>query len=451
MTVRERLPFRAALIIALALAGAKFLVQLAAIAGYGIFRDELYYVACARHPAWGYVEFPPLAPMLLRISTAVLGDGVFGIRLPMAIAGAALVALTSLLTREIGGCWYAQFLAGLAVIAAPVWLLAHHIYSPNGFEPLWWMGCAWLFVRYVKTGNARLWLWFGLLAGIGLMNKHSMLFFGFALVCGMLLTPARKAFRERDFWLGGALALLIFLPHLIWQVRTGFPLIEFLTRAEKVKNYIQPPAEFFGAQALMLHPLLLPLWLAGLAFFFTPRGRPYRALGWAYLVIYALMTLLHGKPYYLVPAYPMLFAGGAVLVEAAIERLRRKWLKPALAAIVILAGAATAPLTLPVLPVETYLRYQGFLGISEVKTERHRMGPLPQVYADMFGWENMAARVADAYHQLPGAEQARAVVFGRTTGRPPPSIITPRAMDCRRQSADTTTIACGVPAAPGTW
>lgn len=166
----------------------------------------------------------------------------------------------------------------------------------------------------------------------------------------------------------------------------------------------------------MLHPLLLPLWLAGLAFFFTPRGRPYRPLGWAYLVIYALMTLLHGKPYYLVPAYPMLFAGGAVLVEAAIERLPWNWLKPALAAIVILAGAATAPLTLPVLPVETYLRYQGFLGISEVKTERHRMGPLPQVYADMFGWENMAARVADVYHQLPGAEQARAVVFGQNYG-----------------------------------
>jgi hypothetical protein len=394
----------------------KLAVQVAAIPGYGIFRDELYYLACGQRLAWGYVEFPPLIGVIARGMTAAFGDGLFGIRLAPAVAGAALVAMTCLIVREFGGGRFAQLLAGLAVIAAPVWLSLHHFLSPNAFEPLFWMGCAWLFIRYAKSGDARLWLWFGLAAGIGLMNKHSMLLFGFALVVGMLLTPARAALRERRLWMGGAVAFLIFLPHLVWQVREGFPLIEFLRRADAVKNYIQSPVEFFGGQVLMLHPLLLPVWLAGLWFFFSRAGRPWRALGWAYVVMFALLIALRGKPYYLVPAYPMLFAGGAVLLERAIERRAWNWMKPAAAALVVAAGAATAPLALPVLPVETYIRYAAFMGVGEVRTERHEMGRLPQLYADMHGWENMAARVAEVYHALPAEERAQAVVFGRNYG-----------------------------------
>ena len=403
--------------IALILAVLKLAIQLVAIPGYGIFRDELYYLACGRHLAWGYVEFPPLTPFLARLVTTAFGDGLFAIRLPMALAGAALVLLTGLLVRELGGGRFAQWLAGLAVIAAPVWLLSHHLLSPNGFDPLFWMGCAWLFIRYVKTGDTRLWLWFGLVAGIGLLNKHAILFFGFALVAGMLLAPARRAFRERNFWLGGAIAFLIFLPHLVWQVRTGFPLIEFLRNAERVKNYIPSPVEFFLGQAVMLQPLLVPLWLAGLAFFFFTRaGKPYRALGWTWLIVFVLMVLLHGKPYYLVPAYPMLLASGAVLAESAIERRGWNRLEPAIAALVAIAGAVTLPLALPVLPVESYIRYAAFLGFQDVRTERHQMGPLPQVFADMFGWEAMAVRVAEVYHTLTPGEQARAVVFAQNYG-----------------------------------
>ncbi|HWQ56528.1 MAG TPA: glycosyltransferase family 39 protein [Bryobacteraceae bacterium] len=394
----------------------KLAIQLAAVPGYGIFRDELYYLACGRRLAWGYVEFPPLIAAVTKAMTSAFGDGLFGIRLAPALAGAALVVLTCLFAREFGGGRFAQVLAGMAVIAAPVWLLLHHFLSPNAFEPLFWMGCAWLFVRYAKTGDAGLWLWFGLVAGVGLMNKHSMLLFGFGLVAGMLFTPARAAFRERRLWLGGAIAFLIFLPHLVWQVREGFPLIEFLRRADQVKNYIQSPVEFFTAQAIMLHPLLLPLWLAGLWFLFSSAGRQWRPLGWAYVVVFGLLVLLHGKPYYLVPVYPMLLAAGAVLLERAIERRNWNWLKPATVAAVVAGGVVMAPLTLPVLPVETYIRYAATLGISEVRTERHQMGRLPQVYADMHGWENMAARVAEVYHALPPEERQQAVVFAQNYG-----------------------------------
>jgi hypothetical protein len=409
--------WKSAVTLAAVLAAAKLLFQLATLPGYGVFRDELYYLACAHRLAWGYVEFPPLTPLIARISTAVFGDGLFGIRFPMVLAGAAMVALTCVLARELGGGRFAQWIAGLAAFVAPIWLVAHHVLSPNGFEPLFWMGCAWLFIRWVKTGDSRLWLWFGLLAGIGLLNKHSMLFFGFALVAGMLLTPARKAFRERNLWLGGAVAFLIFLPHLVWQVRTGFPLIEFLTRAEKVKNYIMSPAEFFKSQVLLLNPVLLPLWLAGLAFFFTRPGKPWRALGWAYLVIFALMLALHGKPYYLVPAYPMLLAGGAIVLESAIDRRGWRRLKPALAAVAIVSGAALAPFAVPLLPPETFIAYAKAAGMSEeLRTERHKMGPLPQMYADMFGWEDQARTIAGICRKLPPEEQARAVVFGQNYG-----------------------------------
>lgn len=394
----------------------KLAIQLAVVPGYGIHRDELYYLACGRRLAWGYVEFPPLIGVVAKAMTAVFGDGLFGIRLAPALAGAGLVVLTCLIAREFGGGRFAQVLAGLAVIAAPVWLLVHHLLTPNGFEPLFWMGCAWLFIRYAKTGDTRLWLWFGLVAGVGLMNKHSMLLFGFGLVAGMLFTPARAVFRECRLWMGGAIAFLIFLPHLVWQVREGFPLIEFLRRADQVKNYIQSPAEFFSGQVMMLHPVLLPLWLAGLWFLFSNAGRAWRPLAWGYVVVFGLLILLHGKPYYLVPAYPMLFAAGAVFLERAVERRNWAWLKPATVALVVAAGAVTAPLMLPVLPVETYLRYTSLLGTGDVRTERHQMGRLPQLYADMHGWENMAARVAEVYHALPPEERRQTVVFGQNYG-----------------------------------
>jgi hypothetical protein len=167
----------------------------------------------------------------------------------------------------------------------------------------------------------------------------------------------------------------------------------------------------------MMNPITLPIWLAGLYFFlFSRSGRMYRALGWAYLVMLATFVLLHGKIYYLLPAYPMLLASGGVQVEAMIRERGWKRLKPAIIIVVLAAGAALAPMALPLLPVHTYIRYARTLGIDEIKTEIHERGRLPQHYAAMFGWENMAARVAGVYNGLPAEEKPKTAVFARNYG-----------------------------------
>jgi 4-amino-4-deoxy-L-arabinose transferase-like glycosyltransferase len=219
--------------IVIALALAKLLFHLVTFHGYGIFRDELYYLACSRHLAWGYVEFPPLIAVLTRAVTMVLGESLFAIRLLPAVPGAGLVALTAMIARELGGGRFAQALASLAVMVAPAWMSIDHILNTNAFEPLFWPGSVWLAIRAWNTGDSRYWLGFGAVAGLGLQNKQAMLFFGFGIAAGLLLTPLRKSFAQRNLWLGGVIAALIFLPNIVWEIRLGWPTLEFLENAVK--------------------------------------------------------------------------------------------------------------------------------------------------------------------------------------------------------------------------
>ena len=411
----ERKLFWTASRIVMALALMKLLLHLLTYRGYGIFRDELYYLACSRHLAWGYVEFPPMIAVLTRAVTAVLGEGLFAIRLLPALAGAVLVVLTAMIARELGGGRFAQGLAGLSVICAPGWLGNNHILNTNPFEPLFWAGCAWMTIRAIKTGDSRYWLWFGLVAGLGLMNKHATLFFGFAMVIGLLLTPARKAFAQRNFWIGGAIAALIFLPNVLWEIHWGWPTLEFLRNATRFKNAILTPWQFITAQ-FVLTGAASPVWCAGLRFYFTRRGRTYRVLGWAYMVIAVLLFVLRGKGYYLLPAYPMLVGAGGVRLEEVIGQRAWNWLKPALVTAMLAVTLVALPLAIPVLPPQTFIRYAAWLGFH-FEEERHQMGPLPQFYADMFGWQNMAEQVAAVFHSLSPEEQAHTAIYAQDYGQ----------------------------------
>ena len=192
------------------LSACKLLVHLYAGRHYGYFIDELYYLACSRHLAWGYVDQPPLIAWITWLARSVLGESLPAIRFLPAVAGAGEVALAALIARELGGKRFAQGLAALATLAAPGILVVDNLLSMNAFEPLFWMGCAWLLIRIVKTGNQSLWLWFGILAGFGLENKYSMLIFGASIVFGLLLTPQRRVLASPWLWVGGALAFLIF-------------------------------------------------------------------------------------------------------------------------------------------------------------------------------------------------------------------------------------------------
>jgi hypothetical protein len=405
--------------VALYFSAFKLLLHFLTNGRYGYFRDELYYLACAEHLDWGYVDQAPLIAVVAWAQRAVLGDSLFAVRFLPAVAGAAMVLLTGLIARELGGARFSVALSCLALIVAPSYLAGNNILTMNAFEPLFWVACAYLFVRVVKTGDESLWLRFGVVAGLGLMNKHSTLAFGFAFVAGLLLTPARCYFLSRRLWLGGAVALLNFLPNVLWQIAHGWPTVEVLRNADKNQNVAFSLAEFVKGQVLFMHPLTLPVWAAGLYFYLASKaGRPFRALGWAYVALFALMVVFRAKIYYLVPFYPILLAAGGAQAEAWLARPGwRARLRPAALALLAVGGAVMAPLALPVLPVETFIRYQRALGVEPPRLEKLSLRELPQHYADMFGWEEMTEQVARVYHSLPEGERARCAVFARNYGQ----------------------------------
>src|SRR5512139_2737294 len=234
-----------------AIASAKLLVHLATASRYGYFGDELYFLACGEHLDWGYVDQPPLVGLVAWLVRHTLGTSLFAIRSVSAVAGAGLVLMTGLLAREMGGGRFAMGLSALASALAFVYVVMHHLFTMNAFEPLFWTGCAYLVVRIVKTGDQRLWLWFGLLAGLGLENKYSMAVYGLALAVGVLLSAERRAFRQAWIWLGAGVAFLVFLPNVVWNVRHDWPFLELMRNVRASgRDVALSPLEYVGHQVL---------------------------------------------------------------------------------------------------------------------------------------------------------------------------------------------------------
>ena len=403
----------------LCISACKLLVHLYAGRHYGYFVDELYYLACSRHLDWGYVDQPPLIAVITWLARSLLGDSLPAIRFFPAVAGAAEVALTALIARELGGKRFAQGLAAIAALVAPGFLAADSLLTMNAFEPLFWMGCAYLLIRIIKTGNPKLWIWFGMLAGVGLENKYSMLIFGAGMVVSLLLTPQRRALSSPWLWIGGALAFLIFLPNLLWNIHHHFPFLELHANIQRSGRDVPlGPLAFFAQEILTLLPLTLPIWLAGLWFyFFSKLGKPFRALGWAWVFTAAVIVTLSPRIYYLYPAFPVLFAGGSVMWEAWLARPPHQWLKLAYPALMVGAGVVLSPLVIPVLPPQMYIRYTKALHLQPPKIWAYKLGPLPQLYADQFGWEEMTATVARVYNSLPPEVRAKTAIFGQNYGQ----------------------------------
>ena len=393
------------------------LVHLLTNGRYGYFRDELYYIACGRHLAFGYVDQPPLSILLLRLSQLLLGDSLFAIRLLPALAGAAIVALTGMIAREMGGRSWAVALACAGSLCALFNLAVGNFFSMNAFEPLFWMGAAYLLVRIINGGSPTLWLWLGVLLGLGLENKHSTAFFGAGILVGLLLTPERRHFANKWIWLGGVIAFAIALPNILWQALHHWPTYELLSNiAHSNKNVALSPAQFIAQQINFMNPATLPLWLGGLVWLFGSRaGRRYCAIGIIYLVTLAEFIILHGKSYYLAPAYPMLFAAGGVAIER-VFAARYTWLKPILLATILMAGALFAPVIVPILPPDKLVAYMRAIHFEPPRTETSHTAILPQVFADQFGWEQMVGSVAHVYHHLRPEDEKRAAIFCENYG-----------------------------------
>jgi hypothetical protein len=400
----------------LGLAAVKVLVHFLSNGTYGYVRDELYYLACADHLAWGYVDHPPLSIFILAATRKLLGDSIFAIRLPVVLAGAGSVFVTGLIARELGGGRFAQASAALACLGMTTPLALSSFFSMNAFDYLAWTTAALLVVRLIRTDKPASWLGFGLLVGLALLNKISIAFLGFGLVVGLLLTPERRLLGDRRAWIGGLMAFVIFLPHLIWQAANGFPTLEFIHNAQQYKIVAMSPLQYIGAQVLLTSPFVVPLWLLGLVgLLAAPSLRRYRALGFAYLAVLGLFLIQHAKAYYLAPAYPMLVAAGAVVLET-LTRRRARWLRPATVVLLVLGGVLLAPLAMPILPPPSYVAYARRLGASAPAEERSRQGELPQIFADRFGWPDMVATIAQVYRSLPPAEQAEASIFAGNYG-----------------------------------
>jgi hypothetical protein len=389
--------------------------HLAFLPGYGVFRDELYYMANGRHPGWGYVDHPPLVGWVAWVVRQLAGDSHLALRAAAALAAAVTVFVAARVAKELGGGPFARLLTGLAAALAPVWLSLGSVYSMNVLDLLFWATLFWILARLLGGGDERLWLAFGVVAGLGLLNKISVLFLGFGLVVGLALARRWDVFRSRWFWIGGALAGLVFLPHLVWQQVHGWPTLEFMANARRYKMAPLSPAGFL--RETVLQTAVAPwLWILGLGWLLLAGAAVrFRALGVAFLTVLVVLIVTGGKPYYLAAAYTAPLAAGAVALEA-LTAQRVRWLRSVVVVAVVVVGLLLSPLGRPVLPVDAFVGYAAALGIEPGTEERQELGRLPQFYADMHGWHAMAEAVADVVRALPEADRAKACVFGQNYG-----------------------------------
>jgi hypothetical protein len=395
-----------------------FLAHLAGNPHYGFFRDELYFIICGRHPQFGYVDQPPVVP-LLAAATQLFGHSLVLLRALPALFAAAGAYTTCLLVSEFGGSAFAQVLAALVFFFTGVLMNFGMKVSPD-MVGLWtWPLLALFVVRLCKGASPKLWLVTGVVAGVSIESKYSVLFFLAALICGLLLTRQRRVLFSRWALGGAAIAAIIALPNFLWQWRYGFPMLELLRNGQNGKNLIVGPLAYLGQEIIITGLFLAVVWIIGLIWLLRNGG--VRFLGYAYIILIGEMMLFHGKHYYPADVYPILIAAGAVSIEA-VTHGRAAW-RVAVTAIVLLVGIALMPFAMPILPEETFVAYGAALGkalhISRAATATEagrETSALPGDWADMHGWPEMAATVAAVYNSLPPAERSQAVVFGNNYG-----------------------------------
>lgn len=379
--------------------------------GYGYFRDELYFLMCGRHLAWGYVDQPPLVAVQARLAELLFGLSPTGIRTFSFLATSVMVGLTGLITWQLGGRRTAQALAMSAILAAPVFLGTGNFLSMNSFEPCFWMGSL-LVVLRIADGSAgpRAWLWFGLLAGLGIENKHATVFYLVALLAGLLLSPQRRLLISKWCAAGVGVLVLVALPNFLWQWVHHFPTYEFLSAvAHSDKNLRLAPPAFLLEQVNILLFTTAPLWVGGLVWLgFSRAARRWRFVAFTYLVFLGMMMAMHAKDYYVAPIYPVLFAAGS----AAFAQLTRREWPLVLCTVNFLCGLcfATGPIVLTILPPAQYNAYTAPFAPQRGRSEKFT-SPLPQVLSDRFGWPQMVEGFAARYNALPPEERAQTGIF----------------------------------------
>jgi hypothetical protein len=396
-------------------AAAAFVFHLAANPHYGFFRDELYFIICGRHPQWGYVDQPPVVP-LLAAGSQIFGHSLFALRAVAALFGAASVYVTCALVLELGGSAFALVLAAITATLCPV-LAAFAMKAGPDMVGLWLWPLAALYVlRMVNGASPKLWLAAGAAIGVSLESKYSVAYFAIALVAALLVVPERRILRSTYFLAGAALALLVALPNFIWQASNAFPMWELLRNGQLGKNVVLAPPAYVMAEVLITNPLLSLIWIAGLVWTFAQART--RFLGLTYVLLLAAMIASHAKHYYPADVYPIFFAAGAVAIEALTKRAAA--LRPAIAAAALLAGVTLLPYVEPILPENTFIAFNKAVGPKTGQgvtvTEHLKQTWMTQDWADMHGWPQLADAVTRVYESLPPADRRSAVIAASNYG-----------------------------------
>lgn len=397
---------RASLAVIAALCATKALVHLALVNRYGYHGDELYFIECGRHLAFGYVDHPPLIPWVARLADE-LGGSLVALRAPAIAAGTGTMLLAASFVRDWGGGWRAQLFTLLCLLVAPAYLRMGTMLAIPVFEVFLCTATAYLVSRALAGEGGWTWVRAGSVLGLAILAKHSALYWAVGLALGVMASPHRAVLATRWPWFGAVTALAVAAPNLVWQVENGFPTLEFLTT---LQDEVLAPQErwlLLAGQLLYFHPLALPVWSAGLVFAFTAKGHSARPFAVLFLTLFLFMLLMRGKPYYLASAYPPVLAAGGVALERWLAAQKSLW--RVLGTSLALTGAALGALTLPVLPIQ---KVDAALGAAlgwavppEILTEDMH---------GMHGWNEHATSVDRVYRSLSSAERERATVLAAT-------------------------------------
>ncbi|MBV8345571.1 MAG: glycosyltransferase family 39 protein [Candidatus Eremiobacteraeota bacterium] len=386
---------------------------------FGYYRDELYFIDCAKHLSWGYVDQPPLVPFYTWL-TAPLGYPVWALRfLPGVLAGVT-VLFACAIARELGGRGFAQTLTALTIVLAPGLIGIAYGLSTEMLSPAAWTALIYLTIRLVNTQDRRLYIPIALVVTVAMYSKYSIAGCAIALAAGLLLTGHASLLRSRLLALGVALTLALLLPNAIWQIAHGLPMLEVIHNdqlnrhalangmADESPNRWINALYMFGLQFAYNNPLFAPVWVWGLVALW--RAQPYRFLCVAYLLLLGVLIWTIGRGYYIQGFYPALFAAGAVAIERALAA-RPGWLRPALLAAVFVAGLPMFPLSLPVLSLPAYMAYERAIGLSRPAPPDGRSHLINPMFADQLGWKTMTQTVGGAYWSLPPAQRRITAVF----------------------------------------
>ncbi len=374
---------------------------------YGFHRDELATLDDARYLAWGYVAYPPVTPFIARVALELFGPSLVGVRFFCALAMSVALVLTGLMARELGGSRLAQIVAALAAAIAPAALSEGNFFQYISFDYLWWVLIAYLMIRLLKSENPRWWLGIGAVIGLGMMTKYTMAFFALGVAAGVMLTQNRRYLTSPWLWGGVALALLVFLPNMIWQAQHNFISLDFLSNIHARDVRIGRTGSYLVEQLFLAANLFtIPLWVAGLYFYFAaPAGKRYRPMGWMAVVPIALFLVTQGRGYYSAPAYPMLIAAGAVLGEqwlaslsAGKARLARGITYGALA----VGGSLMAAVSLPLAPINS-----PWWDVASTVNDG---------FKESVGWPELTETIAGIYASLPAEEKAQAGILAGNYG-----------------------------------